>query len=191
MSRVPLIDQGNTTANHAPPLYVSHWFNTPEPVSLAALRGRVVAICTFQMLCPGCVLHGLPQATRLREAFSENQLAVIGLHTVFEHHDVMGPDALKAFIHEYRLRFPIGVDELDPSSPIPRTMAAWELQGTPSLILLDREGRMVYRHFGRIEDMALGALVGRLLESPFLPNAPAMDPHDQNCDADACSTGVR
>ena len=36
------------------------------------------------MLCPACVSHGLPQAARLRETFAPEDLAVIGLHTVFE-----------------------------------------------------------------------------------------------------------
>jgi hypothetical protein len=148
----------------APALYVSRWFNTPAPILLDALRGRVVAIHAFQMLCPGCVSHGLPQTIKLREAFPEEQVAVIGLHTVFEHHDVMGPDALQVFIHEYRLSFPIGIDTPDPHSPIPKTMAAWGLQGTPSLVLLDRTGQIQLKHFGRIDDMALGAIVGQLLE---------------------------
>ncbi len=146
--------------------HVSQWFNTAAPLSLDALRGRVVAIHTFQMLCPGCVSHGVPQAVRLREIFPEDRLAVIGLHTVFEHHDVMGPRALQVFIHENRLRFPIGVDEPDPAGPIPKTMAAWGLQGTPSLVLLDREGRVQLSHFGNIDDLALGAVIGGLLERP-------------------------
>lgn len=152
------------------PLSVSRWFNTAEPIVLDALRGRVVAIHTFQMLCPGCVAHGLPQAVRLRETFPEDQLAVIGLHTVFEHHDVMGPTALEVFIHEYRLRFPIGVDQISDNGSAPKTMAAWGLQGTPSLLLLDRQGQVQLQHFGRIDDMALGALVGQLLERPFIAN---------------------
>jgi hypothetical protein len=152
------------TMPQLPPLSVSRWFNTPAPIVLDALRGRIVAIHTFQMLCPGCVAHGLPQAIKLRETFAEDQLAVIGLHTVFEHHDVMGPTALEVFIHEYRLRFPIGVDEASESGPVPKTMAAWGLQGTPSLLLLDRQGQVQLQHFGRIGDMALGALVGQLLE---------------------------
>jgi hypothetical protein len=86
----------------APPLQVEHWFNTPRPLTLENLRGRVVAIDAFQMLCPACVAHGLPQATRMHDTFAEEQLAVIGLHTVFEHHEVMQPRAaLEAFIHEY------------------------------------------------------------------------------------------
>ena len=86
----------------APPLIVSQWFNTDKPLSLEALRGKVVVIEAFQMLCPGCVSHALPQAQRVAAAFSTNDVAVIGLHTVFEHHEAMRPEALKAFLHEYR-----------------------------------------------------------------------------------------
>ncbi|MFN0161635.1 MAG: redoxin domain-containing protein [Burkholderiales bacterium] len=147
-------------------LHASRWFNTKEPISLAQMRGRVVAVHTFQMLCPGCVLHGLPQATKLHQTFSQEQLAVVGLHTVFEHHSVMGADALEAFIHEYRLRFPIGIDVADDEGPIPKTMRTWGLQGTPSLILIDKEGRTRLKHFGQIDDMALGAVVGGLIGEP-------------------------
>ncbi len=149
-----------------PPWRVSRWFNTAQPITLDALRGRVVVVHAFQMLCPACVAHGLPQLATLRQTFSEDQVAVVGLHTVFEHHQVMGAEALQAFIHEYRLRFPIGIDEADPHNPVPLTMAAWGLQGTPSLVVLDRQGRLQCKHFGRLDDMALGAVLGQLLAQP-------------------------
>ncbi|MBE7416839.1 MAG: redoxin domain-containing protein [Ideonella sp.] len=145
------------------PLRVARWFNTPQPLALDALRGRVVAVHAFQMLCPACVSHGLPQAARLHEMFARDDLVVIGLHTVFEHHAVMGADALQAFIHEYRLRFPIAIDEPDAQGSLPRTMAAWDLQGTPSLLLFDRQGRLQLKHFGHLDDLALGVVLGQLL----------------------------
>ena len=48
----------------APEIAVNRWFNTKEPLTLAALRGRPVLIHAFQMLCPGCVSHGTPQAEK-------------------------------------------------------------------------------------------------------------------------------
>lgn len=171
-----------------PPLRASRWFNTHEPITLDALRGRVVVVYAFQMLCPGCVAHGLPQTVRLREAFPVDQLAVIGLHTVFEHHEVMGAEALKAFIHEYRLSFPIGVDEADPNQPLPRTMAAWNLQGTPSLVVLDRQGQLRLKHFGRLDDLPLGAMLGQLLAQPTAPETLANEDWDGagSCTGGAC-----
>ena len=46
---------------------------------------------------------------------------------------------------------------------MPRTMEAWNLQGTPSLVLFDRQGEMRARHFGQVSDLALGAQVMRLV----------------------------
>ena len=83
-----------TTLEPAPELEVSEWINAPGPISLAALRGRVVVVHAFQMLCPGCVTHGTPQAVKIHQAFDREDVVVLGLHTVFEHHSVMGPEAL-------------------------------------------------------------------------------------------------
>ena len=46
----------------APDLQVAEWINNDGPVTLLGLRGKVVVLEAFQMLCPGCVAHGLPQA---------------------------------------------------------------------------------------------------------------------------------
>lgn len=141
----------------------SRWFNTAEPLRLAALRGRVVVLHVFQMLCPACVAHGTPQAARLHARLDPQQAVVIGLHSVFEHHAVTGADALAAYIHENRLRFPIGVDRHDDPHGIPQTMATLELQGTPSLLLFDRDGRLRLKHFGTADDLEVGLAVGRLV----------------------------
>ena len=49
----------------APELITEEWLNTHTPISLQELRGKVVVIEAFQMLCPGCVLYGIPQAVRI------------------------------------------------------------------------------------------------------------------------------
>ena len=155
----------------APELQTSHWLNADSPISLASLRGRVVVLHAFQMLCPGCVSHGLPQAAKIRETFPEADVAVIGLHTVFEHHAVTGVDALKAFVHEYRIGFPVGVDQVGVGSDIPLTMQAYSMQGTPSLVLIDRKGTVRLHRFGRMDDMHLGALIGQLVMETPEPSA--------------------
>jgi len=181
----------HTHAYHppAPPLQVAQWFNTPEPLTWQSLRGKVVVLHAFQMLCPGCVEHGIPQARRVHEAFDAGQVQVVGLHSVFEHHAVQGtPEALQAFIHEYRLRFPIALDA--PSgrtSPIPCTMQALALQGTPSLVVLDRLGRVRLHHFGHLDDLRLGALLGQLIDEAAPAPAPSSTPAPAGgCDANGC-----
>ncbi|MGA8514596.1 MAG: redoxin domain-containing protein [Burkholderiaceae bacterium] len=147
----------------APALHISHWLGTASPITLAGLRGRVVVLHAFQMLCPSCVSHGLPQAARIHGTFAAADVAVIGIHTVFEHHAVMGVEALKAFMHEYRIDYPVGVDQASPGSDIPLTMQAYSLQGTPSLVLIDRQGSVRLQHFGHLDDLAVGALIGQLV----------------------------
>ncbi len=48
----------------APPWRTTEWLNTPGPLTLERLRGNVVLLHAFQMLCPGCVSRGIPQAQR-------------------------------------------------------------------------------------------------------------------------------
>ena len=163
----------------APELQVASWLNTAKPLSLQQLRGKVVAIYAFQMLCPGCVSHGIPQAKTIRATFAEQDVAVLGLHSVFEHHAVMNRAALEAFVHEYRIEFPMAIDQPAEHGPIPLTMERYQLRGTPTLILIDRQGRLRLSHFGRADDMKVGALIGQLVAEA----APA----EVACDDTACS----
>ena len=150
----------------APALDVSQWFNTDTPLTLAGLRGQVVMLHAFQMLCPACVRLATPQAEEAHERFGGRGLAVIGLHTVFEHHEAMRPVSLQAYIFENRLRFPIGVDRPDGHGGLPMTMRAYGMEGTPTLILIDRAGRLRQHSFGHVPDMALGAAIATLLAEP-------------------------
>lgn len=148
----------------APEFDVVEWLGAPAPITLAGLHGRVVVIEAFQMLCPGCVQVGLPQAARIRETFAHDDVVVLGLHTVFEHHEAQGTRlALEAFLHEYRYAFPVGMDRPGESGGIPRTMAAYAMQGTPTLVLVDRQGRLRRRMFGHIKDLRLGAEIEALI----------------------------
>lgn len=148
----------------APEWITTAWFNTPEPLNLERLRGQVVVLHAFQMLCPGCVARGIPQAQRVAELFTGAPLAVVGLHTVFEHHAAMEPESLRAFLHEYRVRFPVGVDAPGPAGdPLPRTMRAYAMEGTPTTVLIDARGRLRRQVFGIHDDLLLGAEIGTLL----------------------------
>ncbi len=143
----------------APELRVSHWFNTDSPITLAELRGKVVFIHAFQMLCPACVMSAMPQAVRMwvhyRQGPNADAVVVLGLHTVFEHHHVMTPEALAVYLHEFRVPFPVGFDAPADTGPIPQTMSAYETQGTPTTLLIDAAGRLRKHHFGTEPDKQL------------------------------------
>ncbi|RKH67088.1 redoxin domain-containing protein [Corallococcus aberystwythensis] len=152
------------TLRPAPEWRTTGWLNTPEPLSLERLRGKVILLHAFQMLCPGCVARSIPQAQRVAELFAGAPLAVVGLHTVFEHHEAMKLESLRAFLHEYRVKFPVGVDAPgEGGDPIPRTMRAYAMQGTPTTVLIDAQGRLRRQVFGLHDDLLLGAELQTLL----------------------------
>ncbi len=153
-----------TIATYAPELLVQTWFNTDRPLLLSGLRGRVVVLAAFQVLCPNSIGNAIPQARRIFETFEPQDVTVIGLHATFEHHDAISAAVLKAFIHEYRLKFPIALDQPNPTSPIPHTMERYKMRGTPSLVLIDRMGLVRKHAFGAVDDLRIGAEIGALTQ---------------------------
>lgn len=171
----------------APELQTIHWLNAEAPATLANLRGRVVLIEAFQMLCPGCVSHSLPQAQRVAETFSSEDVCVLGLHTVFEHHAAQGTvEALEAFLHEYRITFPVGIDTPSGRGGPPTTMTAYAMRGTPTMVLLDRNGRIRKQHFGREQDIVVGAEIMALVCEGRSSGSQTVHADDDRCGENGC-----
>ena len=153
-----------SSLSYAPELLVQTWFNTDRPMLLSELRGRVVVLAAFQVLCPNSIGVAIPQAQRIYETFEPNDVTVIGMHATFEHHDAFSIPVLKAFIQEYRLKFPIALDQPNHAGPIPHTMERYKMRGTPSLVLIDRHGVIRKHAFGAVEDLRIGAEIGALIQ---------------------------
>lgn len=147
----------------APELQISKWLNTDEPISLASIRGKVIMAVGFQMLCPGCVELCIPQAKLVYSTFSPKDVQVIGLHTVFEHHEGMREESLKAFLYEYKIHFPVGIPYYAEGSSIPKVMEEYKMQGTPTTILIDKQGKIRKNQFGHTPDLQLGAEIMSLI----------------------------
>ncbi|HQV49422.1 MAG TPA: TlpA family protein disulfide reductase, partial [Dokdonella sp.] len=68
---------------------------------------------------------------------------------------------------ENRIAYPVAVDAYEDNDsarhPLPLTMQAYAMQGTPTLILIDRQGRLRRKHFGLLDDLRLGAEIATLL----------------------------
>lgn len=155
----------------APEWLAQTWFNTDKPLLLSGLRGRVVVLCAFQVLCKDSTAYGIPQALRVHSTFEPRDVAVVGLHTTFEHHAAITPAVIDAYLHEYRIRFPVGLDVPAPQGPIPQTMDRYRMRGTPSLLLIDRQGFIRKHAFGQVDDLRLGAEIGALAQEPAASGA--------------------
>lgn len=171
-------------------LVASGWIGDGAPAAPDDLLGRVVVVEVFQLLCPGCVSHGIPQAKRVRAAFSPEDVAVIGLHSVFEHHAAMAPEVLRAFLAEYAVPFPVAIDApSEDGDPRPVTMRRFAMRGTPTLLLFDAGGRLADQVFGAADDMAVGARIAGLVGTSGGPARDGNAAREDRCSDAGCVAG--
>lgn len=61
------------------------------------------------------------------------------------------------------------------------------IAGTPSLVIIDQQGRRVQQHFGQIPDMVIGAQIAELLaQDSRLPLAGEEIDPQTNCQPEGC-----
>lgn len=182
-----------------PELATAAWFNADPAPTLKSLKGKVVLVAAFQQHCPGSLKHGLPQAARIAASFSNDEVVVIGLNTPFEHADKQDKATLEAFVEEHELAFPVALDNAN-GNPLPETMDAFEIQGTPTVLIFDRQGRLRRHYLGQVDDLRIGAeLMALTIEARNAPREQSIalerrlaavltDPNAHTHD-DACGCG--
>jgi hypothetical protein len=147
-----------------PEIIAQRWLNSDTKRTLKAEKGKVVVIAIWQLTCPGSQKFGLPQAMRLRNAFEEDEVAVFALHMPFEKFAEQTPEKVEAYLNENGITIPVALDKPNGEG-LPETMKAYELQGTPALLIFDRQGRLRRHYLGAVDDMRLGAeVMGLLIE---------------------------
>jgi thiol-disulfide isomerase/thioredoxin len=120
---------------------VDPWFNTTdgEPLKLAALRDRVVLLEFWTFACPNCQ-RTLPFLRRMHGRY-QRDFTVVGVHSpefAFER----SAENVERAVRENGLEFPVGLDN---------EFLAWNTYGNrywPTMYLIDRAGRIRYRHIG-------------------------------------------
>lgn len=144
------------------------WFNTPKPLTLADLKGKVVLLDFWTFCCINC-MHVIPDLKKL-EAKYPNELVVVGVHSAkFDNEKISGN--IKASILRYELKHPVVNDH---------EMLLWRQYGVsswPTIAVLDPEGRVVLQVAGEgnydILDEAIGELIrigerdGKLVRGSF------------------------
>ncbi len=144
------------------------WLNTDKPLSLAALKGKVVLLDFWTYGCINCI-HIIPDLKRLEEKYA-NQLVVIGVHSAkFENEKET--ENIRRIILRYEIEHPVYNDA---------EFKVWQSYGVrawPTQILIDPAGYVVGSISGEGNydpiDMAIGKAVadfrarGELNEEPL------------------------
>ena len=115
------------------------WLNS-EPLTAAALRGRVVLVDFWTYSCVNW-LRTLPYVRAWAERYRDRGLVVVGAHAPefgFEH-DL---DNVQHAVRELGVGYPVVIDN---------EFAVWRSFDNhywPAVYLVDRDGRVRFRHFG-------------------------------------------
>ncbi|HEX8475965.1 MAG TPA: thioredoxin-like domain-containing protein [Pyrinomonadaceae bacterium] len=131
------------------------WLNTDKPLSLAALRGKVVLLDFWTYGCINCI-HIIPDLQRLEEKYAK-QLVVIGVHSA-KFDNEKETDNIRRIIVRYGIEHPV-VNDADFAIWQSYAVRAW-----PTQVLIDPSGYVVGVVQGEgnydVIDRAVGQLVG-------------------------------
>jgi thiol-disulfide isomerase/thioredoxin len=131
------------------------WLNTDAPLSLAALRGKVVLLDFWTYGCVNC-MHVIPDLKRLEEKYG-NQLVVIGVHSAkFENEKET--ENIRRIVLRYRIEHPV-VNDADF-----RIWQAYAVRAWPTLALIDPSGYLVGKASGEGHYELLDKAIGELVE---------------------------
>jgi len=118
---------------------IDQWLNSP-PLTVQQLRGKVVLVDFWTYTCVNCI-NTLPHVEKLYQKYKDQGLVVVGVHTP-EYAFERETKKVKAAIAEYGLHYPVAQDN---------QYATWNAYGNqywPAVYLIDKQGHIVYSHFG-------------------------------------------
>jgi peptide-methionine (R)-S-oxide reductase len=126
-------------ARHAPALHKGDWLNA-EPTTLENLRGRVVLVDFWTYGCYNC-RNTLPTLKKFDADFRDKGLTIVGVHTPeFAREKELAN--VRTAIEKYGIKYPVVTDANGDS------WRAFDIEAWPTVVILDKQGRIRYTHIG-------------------------------------------
>ena len=120
-------------------------------LTLADLRGQIVVLNFWASWCSPCRREA-PALQRVWETYKDQGVVFVGV----TYRDAKG--ASLAFIKEYGITYPNGVDERG------RISGDYGVTAVPETYVIDREGRLAWFQIGEAQAEALADVLARQLE---------------------------
>jgi cytochrome c biogenesis protein CcdA/thiol-disulfide isomerase/thioredoxin len=138
---------------------ITAWLNTPggKPLSLPALRGKVVLVDFWTYSCINCQ-RTLPHIEAWYREYAKDGLVVVGVHTpefAFEH----VVSNVRAQAAALGVKYPVAIDDNYA------TWTAYDNQYWPADYLIDAQGNVRSVHFGEGGYATTGQLIRQLLRA--------------------------
>ena len=134
---------------------ITHWLNS-RPLTLRELHGKVVLVDFWTYGCINCI-HTLPHVVSLYEKYKDRGFVVIGVHAP-EFAYEKSTENVAAAILRHGIHYPVAQDN---------TFATWNAYDNhywPAQYIVDRHGRIVYRHAGEGAYDTMEETVRKLLD---------------------------
>ncbi|MBR9707234.1 MAG: redoxin domain-containing protein, partial [Candidatus Diapherotrites archaeon] len=118
---------------------IKAWFNS-DPLTLKSLKGKVVLVDFWTYTCVNCI-RTLPALRNWHKKYAKKGLVIVGVHSP-EFGFEKDPENVKAAVKKFGLKYPIAVDS------DMKTWRSFSNMYWPAKYLFNREGKLVYKHFG-------------------------------------------
>ena len=146
-------------AAYAAPAFtgIAKWHNS-APLSMEQLRGKVVLVDFWTYTCINCI-RTLPYVRTWYDKYKDQGLVVVGVHTP-EYPVERSSANVAAALKRFDIRYPVAQDN---------SYATWEAYGNqywPATYLIDKQGKIVYTHFGEGQYDVTEATIRKLLAQP-------------------------
>ena len=149
---------GNTDLGLAPELSGDVWLNTPVPLRLANLRGKVVLLDMWTFECINC-RDVIPSLRGWYEKYASQGLEVIGNHYP-EFQEERDLNNLKKAVVDLNVPYPV-VQDNDGVN-----WRAYQALYWPTLYLIDRRGHLRFIRIGEGDYANIEANIQALLAEP-------------------------
>ncbi len=127
------------------------WLNTDKPLSVAALKGKVILLDFWTYGCINCI-HIIPDLKKL-EAKYPNNLVVIGVHSA-KFDNEKDTDNIRQIVIRYGIEHPI-VNDADF-----KIWEAYAIRAWPGLVVIDPNGYVIETLFGEGHYAELDKTIG-------------------------------
>jgi cytochrome c biogenesis protein CcdA/thiol-disulfide isomerase/thioredoxin len=118
---------------------IDHWLNS-DPLSIAKLKGNVVLVDFWTYSCINCI-RTLPYITEWYQTYKDKGLVIIGVHTPEFPFEKDTKNVQRA-LDQFNITYPVAQDNNY------QTWTAFNNRYWPAKYLIDRNGNIVYTHFG-------------------------------------------
>jgi peroxiredoxin len=152
MQSGPKPTPGKAHVGNPAPDFTLQLFNG-ESVSLSSLKGKPVVVSFWASNCSHCQREA-PVLAKLYARYSDKGLALLSISVFWD-----TESGAKKFVEEYRLPFPVGRDANG------RIGDLYGVEATPNTFFIAKDGKVVGRVDGEMEEATLEQRVNSLLGS--------------------------